>query len=54
LEAALRVLWGIVVSLAISLAALFTVGSAPVLGEVAALAFAIALFIVICATEGRA
>ena len=46
-------LWGSVVSLATSLAALLTVGSGPVLGELVALTFAIALFLAICATEGR-
>ena len=50
---ALKVLWGSVASLAGSLAALLTVGSGQVLGEVLALTFAIALFLVICATEGR-
>jgi hypothetical protein len=49
----LKVLWGSIVSLAASLAALLTVGSGQVLGEVLALTFAIALFLVICATEGR-
>ena len=40
---ALKVLWGSVASLAGSLAALLTVGSGQVLGEVLALTFAIAL-----------
>ena len=49
----MKVLWGSIVSLAASLAALLTVGSGQVLGEVLALTFAIALFLVICATEAR-
>ena len=49
----MKVLWGSVLSLPASLAALLTVGSGRVLGEVLALTFAIALFLVICATEAR-
>jgi len=47
------VLWGSVLSLAASAAGFMTLGSTQVLGDLAALAFAISLFAVICAAEAR-
>jgi hypothetical protein len=47
------VLWASALSLAASSAGLVMLGSAPLLGELSALGFAMSLFIVICATEAQ-
>jgi hypothetical protein len=47
------VLWASALSLAASSAGLVMLGSAPIVGELLALGFAISLFIVICATEAQ-
>jgi hypothetical protein len=47
------VLFASALLLAASAAGLVMLGSAPLLGELSALGFALSLFIVICATEAR-
>ena len=47
------VLWASALSLAASSAGLVMLGSAPLLGELSALGFAMSPFIVICATEAQ-
>ena len=47
------VLWGSVVALLVSVAGLVTLGSTFVVGDLAALAFVISLFTLICATEDQ-
>ena len=47
------VLFASALLLAASSAGLVMLGSAPLLGELSALGFALSLFIVICATEAR-
>ena len=47
------VLWGSLLALLASVAALVTLGSSFILGDLSAVAFAISLFILICATEAR-
>ena len=45
-------LWGSLIALLASLAGLVTLGSSHVLRDLAAVAFAISLFVLICATVG--
>jgi hypothetical protein len=47
------VLLGSLLALLASVAGLVTLGSSYILGEVSAVAFAVSLFILICATEAR-
>ncbi len=47
------VLLGALLALLASVAGLVTLGSSYILGEVSAVAFAVSLFILICATEAR-
>ena len=47
------VLLGALLALLASAAGLVTLGSSYILGEVSAVAFAVSLFILICATEAR-
>ena len=53
LEAFVMVLLGSLLALLASAAGLVTLGSSYILGEVSAVAFAVSLFILICATEAR-
>ena len=46
-------LWGSVLMLAASLAGLLMLGPTAIVGEITAIAFAVSLFIVICAMEAR-
>ena len=46
-------LWGSLFAVSVSLAALTQFGSARVVGDLLALAFALSLFTLICATEAR-
>ena len=46
-------LWASVLMLAASSAGLFMLGSTAIVGELTAVAFAVSLFIVICAMEAR-
>jgi len=46
-------LWGSLFGLLASVAGLVTLGSSYFLGDVSAVAFAISLFLLICATEAR-
>ena len=52
-EAFVMVLLGSLLALLASAAGLVTLGSSYILGEVSAVAFAVSLFILICATEAR-
>ena len=52
-EALVMVLLGALLALLASAAGLVTLGSSYILGEVSAVAFAVSLFILICATEAR-
>ena len=52
-EALVMVLLGSLLALLASAAGLVTLGSSYILGEVSAVAFAVSLFILICATEAR-
>jgi hypothetical protein len=46
-------LWASVLMLAASLAGLLMLGPTAIVGEITAIAFAVSLFIVICAMEAR-